>query len=85
MFLWCLYDKNGVQPDPAKVEVIEMMPAPTCLWELQEFIGLVTYLSKFIWGLSDLQEPLQALTKKDFQFEWTPSHEWHFIVIKNSI
>ena len=31
MFFGCLYDKNGVQPDPAKVEAIQMMPAPTCL------------------------------------------------------
>ena len=48
MFFGCLYDKNGVQPDPATGEAIQMMPAPTCLQELQEFIGLVTYLSKFI-------------------------------------
>ena len=75
MFFGCLYDKNGVQPDPPKVEAIQMMPAPTCLQELQEFIGLVTYLSKFIQGLLDLKEPLSALTKKDVQFKWTPSHK----------
>ena len=61
------------------------MPAPTCLHELQEFIGMVTYLSKFIRGLSDLQELLHALTKKDVQFEWTPFHEGQFNIIKNSI
>ena len=54
MFFGCLYDKNGVQPDPEKVETIRAMPAPTCLRELQEFIGMVTYLSKFIQGLSNL-------------------------------
>ena len=69
MFFGCLYDRNGIRPDPAKVEAIQAMPAPTCLCELQEFIGMVTYLSKFIRGLSDLQEPLHALTKKDVQFE----------------
>ena len=46
---------------------------------------MVTYLSKFIRGLSNLQEPLCALTKKDVQFEWTPSHKWQFNIIKNSI
>ena len=85
MFFGCLYDRNGIRPDPAKVEAIKAMPAPMCLRELQEFIGMVTYLSKFIRGLSDLQEPLCALTKKDVQFEWTPSHEWQFNIIKNSI
>ena len=48
MFFGCLYDKNGVQPDPEKVEAIRAMLAPTCLCELQEFIGMATYLSKFI-------------------------------------
>ena len=61
------------------------MPAPTCLCELQEFIEMVTYLSKFIHGLSDLQEPLRALTKKDVQFNWTPSHEKQFNIIKQAI
>ena len=85
MFFRCLYDRNGIRPDPAKVEAIQAMPVPTCLCELQEFIGMVTYLSKFIRGLSDLQEPLHALKKKDVQFKWTPSHKRQFNIIKNSI
>ena len=48
MFFGCLYDKNGVQPDPEKVEDIRAMPSPTHLGKLQEFIVMVTYLSKFI-------------------------------------
>ena len=47
IFCGCLYDKNGIRPDPAKVEVIQAMPAPTCLGELHEFIGMVTYLITF--------------------------------------
>ena len=62
MFNGCLYDKNGVRPDPAKVEAIQEMSAPTCLHELQEFTRMVTYLSKLFWGLSDLQESHWALT-----------------------
>ena len=42
MFFGCLYDKNGIRPDPAKVEAIWAMP--TCLCELKEFIGMVMYL-----------------------------------------
>ena len=85
MFFGCLYDRNGIRPDPTKAKAIQAMPAPTCLHELQEFIGMVTYLRKFIRGLSDLQELLCALTKKDAWFKWTPSHEQQFNIIKNSI
>ena len=76
---------NGIRPNPAMVEAIQAMPAPMCLCDFQEFIDMVTCLSKFIRGLSNLQEPLHALTKKDVWFEWTPSHKWQFNIIKNSI
>ena len=85
MFLGCLYDKNGITPDPAKVEAMHAVPEPTCLHELQEFIGMVIYLSKFISRLSELQEPLQALMKKDVQFNWTYSHEKYFNIIKQTV
>ena len=85
MFFGCLFDKNGSRLDPTKVEAIWAMPAPTCLHELHEFIRIITYLIKLIWGLSDLQELLQALTKKDLQFQWTPSHEKQFNIIKQAI
>ena len=81
MFFGCLNDKNCIRPDSVKMEAIWAMPAPTCLCELQEFIGMVTYLSKLIWGLTDLLEPLRALTK-DIQFNWTPSHEKQFSINK---
>ena len=57
-FFGCLYNANGVHPDPGKVNAIHALPAPTNTTELQEFLGLVTYLSPFIPGLSTLTAPL---------------------------
>ena len=57
-FLGCLYNANGVHPDPGKVNAVHALPAPTNVTELQEFLGLVTYLSPFIPGLSTLTAPL---------------------------
>ena len=48
MFFGCLCEKNGSRSYPVKVEAIQAMPEPTCLHELQEFIGMVTYMSKFV-------------------------------------
>ena len=56
-FFGCLYDANGVHPDPEKVDAVHALPAPTNVTELQEFLGMVTYLSPFIRGLS-LTAPL---------------------------
>ena len=41
-FFGCLYDANGVHPDPGKVDAVHALPAPTNITELQEFLGLVT-------------------------------------------
>ena len=57
-FFGCLYNANGIHPDPGKVEAVHALPAPTNVTELQEFLGLVTYLSPFIPGLSTLTAPL---------------------------
>ena len=57
-FFGCLYDANGVHPDPGKVDAVHALPAPTNVTELQEFLGLVMYLSPFIPGLSTLSAPL---------------------------
>ena len=57
-FFGCLYDANGVHPDLGKVDAVHALPAPTNVTKLQEFLGLVTYLSPFIPGLSTLTAPL---------------------------
>ena len=57
-FFGCLYDANGVDLDPGKVDAVHALPAPTNITELQEFLGLVMYLSPFIPGLFTLTAPL---------------------------
>ena len=51
-FFGHLLTKNGVKPDPKKIE--------KDITQLQSFLGAVKYLAKFIPHLSALQAPLQA-------------------------
>ena len=83
-FFGCLYDANGVHPDPKKVDAVHALPAPMNVTELQEFLGMVTYLSPFICGLSTLTGPLQELLKKDADFTWNASYEATFQWIKQA-
>ena len=39
---------QGIKPDPKTVQVIRDMRSPTNKEELQRFLGMATYLSKFI-------------------------------------
>ena len=84
-FLGCLYDANGVHPDLGKVDAVHALPAPTNITELQEFLGLVTYLSPFIPGLSTLTAPLQELLKKDTDFIWNHTYDTIFEWIKEAV
>ena len=61
------------------------MATPTNQKELQEFLGVVTYMSPFMPKLSDATEPLRGLLKKDVEFCWTSSHEAAFQRVKNLI
>ena len=67
-FFGCLYDVNGVHLELDKVKAVHALPAPTNVTELQEFLGMVTYLSPFVHGLSTLTTPLQELLGKDANF-----------------
>lgn len=60
---------DGLKADPGIVSAIRQMPYPTDVTQVKSFIGMATYLSKFVPHLSSLCEPLRVLTRKDQ--EWT--------------
>lgn len=55
---------EGLKPDPKKVEAVRKMQKPTNKTELQIYLGMVTYLRKFIAQLSTVTAPLQILLEK---------------------
>ena len=66
------YTKDGVQPDPDKVKAIADINPPLDTKELQQSLGLVTYLSAYIPRLSDHTSILKDVLKKDSEFQWHP-------------
>ena len=84
-FFGCIYDESGVHPDPEKVDVVHALPTPTDITELQEFLGMATYLSPFIPGLSTLTASLSELLKKDTKFSWDASYQTAFQHVKDAV
>ena len=84
-FFGQILTKDGLKPDPQKVDVIQQWPTPTCVTELQSFLGSVNYLCKFIPDLSDLRQPLQDLLKSSNEFYCTQVHEKAFNQLKKAI
>ncbi|PIK42674.1 hypothetical protein BSL78_20471 [Apostichopus japonicus] len=52
-FIGHVLSKEGLRPDPRKVEAILKMPKPENVADIQRFVGMVKYLSKFLPALSD--------------------------------
>ena len=69
-FFGAIYSREGVEPDPKKIQGIEEMTAPETKQQLQSFLGMVTYMGNFIPHLSHHTEPLRQLLKKDVMFYW---------------
>ena len=53
-----LLSEQGVKPDPSKVDAILNMPCPTDKQDLQRFMGMIAYLSKFIPNMGEESAPL---------------------------
>ena len=77
-----IYTTHGCKPAQSKVSAIVEMPAPTCKKQLQSFIGMVNYLSKFLVRLLDLAEPMREISKDKVLFNWGPEHQEAFNQMK---
>ena len=66
---------EGIKPCHEKIQAILDMPLPQCKADLQRFLGMVTYLGKFIPNLSTITAPLRKLLEKDVLWEFHPHHE----------
>lgn len=81
-FFGTVYDKEGTHPDPEKVDAIKQIKPPENRKQLQEFLGMITYLSPFIPDLAANTADLRDLLKKDVDFMWSASHQRAFDKVK---
>ena len=79
------YTLDGQKLAQDKIKAIQEMPPPQCKKQVQSFIGMINYLSKFLAQLSQLAEPIRELCKEKVPFNWGPEHESAFHLIKKEI
>ena len=77
--------KNGLQPDPEKVEKIKQFPIPKSLKDLRATIGLFSYYRKFIKDFAKIIKPLTKLLKKDVPLIWTNEQQIAFDILKEKL
>ena len=80
-----MHTTDGRKPAQSKVTAIVQMPSPRSKKEVQSFIGMINYLSKFFPRLTELAEPIRELVKEKVPFNWGPEHEESFAMLKKEI
>jgi len=79
-----IIDDEGLKPNPEKIAKIKAWTTPTTKRQLQEFLGVVNYISKFLQHIATLTAPLTALTGT-VEFLWTALHDAAMTNIKKLI
>jgi hypothetical protein len=74
-FLGHVISKGGISVDTSKVQDVLSWNAPTCVSDIQSFLGLAGYYRRFIEGLSKIRKPMTELLENDKKFEWTSACE----------
>ena len=69
-FLGHIFSKDGIRPDPMKVNAITEMPDPTNVAELRRILGMINFLGRFLQNLSQILKPVTELLEKDKAWLW---------------
>lgn len=67
---------------PGKVEAIETWPTPTCVRDVQAFLGLCNYYRRFCKNFAKVAKPLTDLTRKSVEFVWDEACAEAFTAMK---
>ena len=84
-YLGHIVSGEGIRPLPEKLNSIQKMLPPKTPKDIKQFLGLIGYNRKFVPRFSDLARPLNALTRKDVEFEWKPMCQESFELLKTSL
>jgi RNase H-like domain found in reverse transcriptase/Reverse transcriptase (RNA-dependent DNA polymerase) len=81
-YLGMIIEEGRISMDAVKLGGIRDWPIPTTLKQTRSFLGFGNFYRKFISHYSELAWPLNDLTKKDKQFEWTTECQEAFDTMK---
>ena len=84
-YLGHIVSKDGVKPNPEKIDCIKNYPRPLNTKDIKSFLGLVGYYRKFIPAFSNSSQKLTCLLKKNVDFKWSDTQEEAFQSLKNSL
>ena len=83
-YLGHVVSKNGISPDPDKVNAVMSWPTPTSATEVKSFLGLCSYYRRFIPHFSNIAHPLHQCATT-VPFCWSTESDNAFYQLKSSL
>ena len=71
--------------DSTKIDAIQNWNTPTCVKDVKAFIGFCNFYQRFVLNFLKIAEPLNALTREDVLFKWTPECKKIFQDLKQRV
>lgn len=85
-YLGFVLSRNGVRPNPDKIEAILNFERPSSVRSLRRFLGMVNYYRRFIEGFSQITGPLTDLLKgKPKVVKWNDQAEEAITILKEKL
>ena len=76
---------EGLKASPTKITAVQKMQQPHDKGDVQRFLGLVTYLIKFIPNMLEVTTPLRKLLASDVEWHWDKQQQKCFEALKSAI
>lgn len=84
-FLGHVLNEKGIRPTEDRMASVKGFREPRNVPELRSFLGLVTYISRFVPNLAAKTEPLRQLLRTGRVFRWNQEHRVAFENIKAAV
>jgi hypothetical protein len=82
-FLGFIITEGAITMDPSKVQAIQEWETPESVHDIQVFLGFANFYRRFIRGYSRVCKPLFDLLRKTSRFNWNPSAQCAFQLLKD--
>ena len=85
LFLGYIIGKDGIRPDPSKVEKVKDFSISDNITTLRGFVGLASYYRRFVKDFAKIAAPLHKLFRKNQVYEWTTKCQVAFETLKQHL
>ena len=83
-YLGYILSPAGLTMDPSKIKAITDWPEPRKVKDIQSFLGFANFYRRFIYNYSDIVIPLNRLTHKDIQWNFSGPARDAFNLLKKA-